>query len=73
MVHAVCHWLSDNWSCISIVLRSLMGIEFSSKNYVLSLSILSCGMGFSILGGFAAGCGGGSGYKCVRWYMEGYW
>ena len=55
----VCHWLLVNCSFISIVVSSLIWSEFSSKNSVLKFSMLSCGMGFRILGGlFVFGCVG---------------
>ena len=41
------------------MVSSFIWREFSSKNSILSFSMLSCGMGFRILGGFCIfGCVG---------------
>ena len=49
LVHAVCHWFCVSWFCVSRVVKSFSSIAFSSKNFVLKLSMFSWGMGFSIL------------------------
>ena len=51
MVQDICHWSVVNCSFFSIVVSSFIWREFSSKNSILSFSMLFCGMGFSILGG----------------------
>lgn len=48
-VHACCHWSGVRWSLDSRMVISLSWIAFSSKNLVLKLSSLSCGMGFRIM------------------------
>ena len=55
----VCHWSVVNCSIINIVVSSFIWREFSSKNNILNFSMLSCGMGFKILGGLCIfGCVG---------------
>ena len=55
----VCHWLSVRCSFINIKVSSSIWREFSSNNIILNFSMLSCGMGFRILGGlFIFGCVG---------------
>jgi hypothetical protein len=59
LVQDVCHWLSVRCSFVSIEVSSFIWREFSSKNSILSFSMLSCGMGFRILGGlFVLSCVG---------------
>ena len=54
-----CHWSGVKCSFVNIVVSSFIWREFSSKNIVLSFSMVSCGMGFRILGGlFILGCVG---------------
>lgn len=48
-IHACCHWSGVRWSLDKRVVISLSWIAFSSRNLVLKLSSLSCGMGFKIM------------------------
>ena len=50
VIHNVCHWLSVSWSFISVLVILFIWSAFSSKNFVLKISMFACGMGFSILG-----------------------
>jgi len=42
-----------NCSCNKVVVSSLIWNVFSSKNYILNFSMLSSGIGFSVLGGLS--------------------
>ena len=51
--HVVCHCSLVSWFFIKVFVSSFNSGAFSSKNYVLNLSIFVYGMGFKILGGLA--------------------
>ena len=59
MLQDVCHWVSVSCVFVNIVVRSFIWGAFSSKNYVLNLSIFAFGMGFNSLNGFIVGGGVG--------------
>ena len=52
-IQVVCHWLSVSWLFFTMLVSSFICSAFSSKNFVLKVSIFSCGMGFNILGGLS--------------------
>lgn len=62
-MQAVCHWLFVSWIFFSRFVRSLIWIEFSSKNSVLNCSILVCGIGLSSGGVLVGVVGGGRAIK----------
>ena len=53
-VQVSCHWMFVSWLFFTMLVSSFICSAFSSKNYVLKVSIFSCGMGFNILGGLSS-------------------